>query len=183
VRLETTSGTATLRSRFPMMIASVCRTEPETTARDEEVVAEHGGFINKFQGDAALAIFGAPVQLQDRDGRALAAARALGERLRREVPELEAGIGVSGGPAVAGNVGAARRFEYTVIGDPVNEAARLTDLAKAVPGRVVANAALLKRASEAEADRWEAGETVTLRGLGHGTRVAVPRALQPERSS
>lgn len=119
-----------------------------------EVVAEHGGFINKFQGDAALAIFGAPMQLEDRDGRALTAARALGERLSRDVPELEAGIGVSGGPAVAGNVGALRRFEYTVIGEPVNEAARLTELAKTVPGRVVANAALLKRASEAEADHW-----------------------------
>ena len=141
-----------------------------------EVVAEHGGFINKFQGDAALAIFGAPMPLEDRDGRALAAARALGERLRREVPELEAGIGVSGGPAVAGNVGALRRFEYTVIGDPVNEAARLTELAKSVPGRVAANAALLERASEAEADQWEAGETVSLRGLPERTRVATPRS-------
>jgi adenylate cyclase len=147
-----------------------------------QVVAEHGGFINKFQGDAALAIFGAPVPLEDRDGRALAAARALAERLRREVPELEAGIGVSGGPAVAGNVGAVRRFEYTVIGDPVNEAARLTELAKAVPERVMANAALLKRASEAEADRWEAGETVTLRGLVEGTRVATPRSAKADSS-
>jgi adenylate cyclase len=114
--------------------------------------------------------------LEDRDGRALAAARTLGERLHREVPELEAGIGVSAGPTVAGNVGAARRFEYTVIGDPVNEAARLTELAKAAPGRVVANAALLKHASEAETDRWEAGETVTLRGLAEGTRMATPRS-------
>jgi adenylate cyclase len=141
-----------------------------------EVVAEHGGFINKFQGDAALAIFGAPMPLKDQDGRALAAARALGERLRREVPELEAGIGVSGGPALAGNVGALRRFEYTVIGVPVNEAARLTELAKSVPGRVVANAALLERAPEAEAHCWEAGETVTLRGLAEETRVAAPRS-------
>jgi adenylate cyclase len=140
-----------------------------------EVVAEHGGFINKFQGDAALAIFGAPMALEDRDGRALAAARALDQRLRRDVPQLEAGIGVSAGPAVAGNVGAVRRFEYTVIGDPVNEAARLTELAKSAPGRVVANAALLERAHGEEPGRWEAGETVTLRGLPRETRVATPR--------
>jgi adenylate cyclase len=140
-----------------------------------DVVAEHGGFINKFQGDAALAIFGAPMPLEDRDGRALAAARTLGERLRHEVPELEAGIGVSAGPAVAGNVGAARRFEYTVIGDPVNEAARLTEVAKSVRGRVVANAALVERSTEAEANHWEAGETMTLRGLSGGTQVAMPR--------
>jgi adenylate cyclase len=141
-----------------------------------EVVAEHGGFVNKFQGDAALAIFGAPLPLEDRDARALAASRALAERLRRDVPELEAGIGVSAGPAVAGNVGAVRRFEYTVIGDPVNEAARLTELAKAVPGRVLANAALLESGSDAEAEYWEAGETVTLRGLSGETRVATPRS-------
>jgi adenylate cyclase len=140
------------------------------------VVAEHGGFVNKFQGDAALAIFGAPMPLEDRDSRALAAARALGERLRQEVPELEAGIGVSGGPAVAGNVGAPRRFEYTVIGVPVNEAARLTELAKSVGGRVLANASLLRRASQAEAACWEAAETMTLRGLTKGTLVAVPRS-------
>jgi class 3 adenylate cyclase len=45
-----------------------------------------------------------------------------------------------------------------------------------VPGRVVANAALLERASEAEAARWETGETVTLRGLAEGIRVATPRS-------
>jgi adenylate cyclase len=144
-----------------------------------DVVADHGGFVNKFQGDAALAIFGAPMPLEDRDGRALAAARTIGERLREQVPELEAGVGVSAGAAVAGNVGAARRFEYTVIGDPVNEAARLTEVAKSVPGRVVANAALLERSSKAEADRWEAGETLTLRGLPRGTRVATPRVDKP----
>ena len=143
-----------------------------------EVVAEHGGFINKFQGDAALAIFGAPMPLEDRSGRALAAARVLGERLRREVPDLEAGIGVSGGAAVAGNVGAARRFEYTVIGDPVNEAARLAELAKSVRGHVVASAALLEDAFQAEADHWEGGETTRLRGLARDTRAATPRSAQ-----
>jgi adenylate cyclase len=148
-----------------------------------DVVGEHGGFVNKFQGDAALAIFGAPMQLEDRDGRALAAARALDERLRREVPELEAGIGVSGGPAVAGNVGAERRFEYTVIGDPVNEAARLTELAKSWSGRVVANAELLTRAARAEARRWEAGETVALRGLAKEMRLAAPATATAVRGS
>ena len=61
------------------------------------------------------------------------------ERLAEEVPDLTAGIGVSGGTALAGNVGAEQRFEYTVIGDPVNEAARLTELAKEEDGHVLAS--------------------------------------------
>ena len=112
-----------------------------------EVIDAHGGLVNKFEGDAALAIFGAPIPRADWADRALAAGRELGGRLETEVPGLEAGIGISGGEAVAGNVGAEHRFEYTVIGDPVNEAARLTELAKDLPGHVAASAALVERAA------------------------------------
>ena len=80
-----------------------------------DVVGSHGGFVNKFEGDAALAVFGAPLPLADAPGNALAAARTLAKRLRDEVPECDAGIGVAAGPAVAGNLGEERRFEYTVI--------------------------------------------------------------------
>ena len=104
-----------------------------------DVVHEHDGWINKFEGDAALAVWGAPVDMDDKQTSALRAARVMGRRLAEEVPEIKAGIGVSCGTAVAGNVGTAERYEYTVIGDPVNEAARLTGLAKKVPARVVAS--------------------------------------------
>src|SRR4051794_15510695 len=93
-----------------------------------EVVEDHGGWINKFEGDAALAVFGAPLPLDDAAGCALAAGRTLAERIEAGLEDLDAGIGVSAGRAVAGNVGAESRFEYTVIGDPVNEAARLCEL-------------------------------------------------------
>jgi adenylate cyclase len=138
-----------------------------------DVVHEHGGLVNKFAGDAALAIFGAPVELAGKEAAALAAARTMGRRLREEVPELEAGIGVSAGPAVAGNVGAAQRYEYTVIGDPVNEAARLTELAKSVPGLVLANGRLLEVAG-GEASYWEMLEPVVVRGRSEPTPVARP---------
>lgn len=139
-----------------------------------EVVHDHGGWINKFEGDAALAIWGAPVPIANMEAALLAAARELGTRLRRDVPDLRAGIGVSAGNAVAGNVGAARRYEYTVIGDPVNEAARLTELAKNVPALVLANAALLNLAAS-EAGHWERLEPVTVRGRSAPTPLAMPR--------
>lgn len=141
-----------------------------------EVVTEHGGLVNKFEGDGALAIFGAPNALDDAAGVALACARSLATRLAADLPELRAGIGVSAGPAVAGNVGAEQRFEYTVIGDPVNEAARLTDLAKGIPGGVVASAAALERAGDDERGRWCVGDEVALRGRPHPTRIATPAA-------
>ncbi len=90
-----------------------------------EVVESERGMVNKFEGDAALCVFGAPVAREDPATGALRAAGVLARRLARDVPEIDFGIGVSAGIAVAGNVGSERRFEYTVIGDPVNEAARL----------------------------------------------------------
>jgi adenylate cyclase len=138
-----------------------------------EATQRHGGWVNKFEGDAALCVFGAPTATDDCAGDALAAARELRDRLAAELPELDVGIGVSAGRAVAGNVGAEERFEYTVIGDPVNEAARLCELAKKRPERVLASDSALERASANEAARWLLGEEVELRGRDEPTRLAT----------
>jgi len=140
-----------------------------------DVVHAHHGWINKFQGDAALAIWGAPVAVDERQTLALSAARVLGNRLRQELPEVEAGIGVSDGLTVTGNVGASKRYEYTAIGDRVNEAARLTEVAKATPGGVVANAAMLEHASPSERDLWRDLDPVLVRGRAQQTCIAAPR--------
>lgn len=145
-----------------------------------EEVDRRGGLVNKFMGDAVLAVFGAPVPVDDHAGRALGAARAIAGRLAAEVPELSAGIGVATGEVVAGNVGHEERFEYTVIGDAVNSASRLTDLAKKEDGRVLASLASVEAADGDEARRWDAHGAVTLRGRGEETPVAVPR--RPTRS-
>jgi adenylate cyclase len=139
------------------------------------VVEHRGGWVNKFEGDAALAIFGAPAPLEDAEARALRAARELDERLRASVPEITAGIGVACGTVVAGHVGAEQRFEYTVIGDPVNAAARLSELAKRRPERVLAAQDAVRRGGEAEAAWWELDEAVELRGRGELTEIASPR--------
>ncbi|MDX6670235.1 MAG: adenylate cyclase [Solirubrobacteraceae bacterium] len=138
-----------------------------------ETVEAHGGLVNKFQGDAALCVFGAPVDRPAPAADALAAARDLRRRLGAELPDVDVGIGVSAGTAVAGNVGAERRFEYTVIGDPVNEAARLCDLAKQRPERLLASEAAVRAAGPQEAARWAVGEPVVLRGRDEATRLAT----------
>ena len=140
-----------------------------------EVVEEEGGVVNKFEGDASLCIFGAPIATGDPAGQALCAARKLAGRLDREVPEVGFGIGVSAGKAVAGNVGSEHRFEYTVIGDPVNEAARLCELAKERPEKVIASDAALTRTGSEEAGAWELGERTVLRGRLDATGLAAPR--------
>jgi adenylate cyclase len=140
------------------------------------VTESHGGIVNKFEGDGALCVFGAPVPMDDPATPALQAARELRARLLDELPQVDAGIAVSAGDAVAGNIGAEERFEYTVIGDPVNEASRLSDLAKARPERMLASDAAVQRAAPEEAARWSLGEAAVLRGREEPTRIATTGA-------
>jgi adenylate cyclase len=139
-----------------------------------ETVKRHGGFVNKFQGDAALAIFGAPLEHPDASGAALGAARELNDELIETLGANEFGIGVSAGRVIAGHIGAQARFEYTVIGDAVNEAARLTEMAKLEEGRVLASAIAVSGALDAEALCWDVGEIVELRGRTAPTQLARP---------
>lgn len=139
-----------------------------------DVVDRHGGFVNKFQGDATLAVFGVPIDHGDSCTSALAAARELRPLLTRVVGPTGMGIGVSAGTAVAGHVGAEERMEYTVIGTPVNEAARLTELAKDQPLVTLASESVWACASAGEQARWTVGESVQLRGRTAPTRLVRP---------
>ena len=143
-----------------------------------DVIDDCGGVINKFEGDGVLAVFGAPAPHDHHAAAALSSARTMCARLRSEISECEAGIGVSGGRVVAGNVGEQRRFEYTVIGDPVNEASRLCEQAKRFEERVVASMAVVEAAGEPEAACWRPGPDIELRGRGAVTRTALPLATE-----
>ncbi|HEV8598309.1 MAG TPA: adenylate/guanylate cyclase domain-containing protein [Gemmatimonadales bacterium] len=116
-----------------------------------ELVFEHGGTLDKFIGDALLAMWGAPLPLEDAADRALAAARAMQAELtllnarwaEARRPALDIGIGLHHGEAFAGTIGSPRRLEYTVIGDVVNVAARLCEAAGA--GEIVLSGSLHAR--------------------------------------
>jgi adenylate cyclase len=141
-------------------------------------VDRNGGLVNKFIGDAALAIFGEPVPKNDHAAAALTAARAMCARLTKEVPEVGFGIGVATGMVVAGNVGHEQRYEYTVIGDAVNSAARLTDLAKQEPGQLLAMWHTVEVAAsrgDPEAAHWQPHGATVLRGRTEETALAVPK--------
>ncbi len=98
-----------------------------------DIIESHGGFVDKYIGDAIVAIFGAPLNDPDHAAAAIAAAIDCRQRLgeiqdRFKLPRnrrLAARIGVNTGQALVGNIGSTRRFNYTVIGDAVNLAARL----------------------------------------------------------
>lgn len=137
----------------------------------DAVDARHG-LINKFQGDAALAVFGAPLHSDDPASAALVTARALAKELRRL--SVDFGIGVSAGPVFAGNIGAQNRYEYTVVGDPVNEAARLADRAKDFDSRVLSSAAAIERANETERRCWGVQVSEMLRGRSQLTEISAP---------
>ena len=86
------------------------------------VILRHGGHANKFVGDGLLAVFGAPERHADHAARAVAAAREIAQVARGG---LRVGVGVNSGRVVVGTVGGGGRRDFTVIGDPVNTAARV----------------------------------------------------------
>lgn len=132
------------------------------------VVSREGGWINKFEGDAALCLFGAPQLQPDHADRALRAAASLPRELER-TDALGAGIGVASGEVLAGFVGTPERFEYTVIGDVVNLASRLCDEAKTQPGGVLAAASTVE--SAVVSDEWHSAGRLAIRGRREKAKV------------
>ena len=106
--------------------------------RMSTIIERHGGVIDKYIGDAIMALFGAPITDTGAAGKAIAAAREMAqalEVLNRELvaegrPVLAFGIGINTARVVAGNMGSKTRLNYTVIGDGVNLASRLEALTK-----------------------------------------------------
>ncbi len=119
-----------------------------------EIVFQHGGVIDKFIGDCAMAIWGAPTNHADDAARAVRAAEAIlrwlevgNVKWRKQVGrDIQLAIGIHTGPAVVGNIGSEKRMEYTAIGDAVNIAARLERLAR--PGQILMTRETMQRVGD-----------------------------------
>ncbi len=141
-----------------------------------EVITAHGGTIDKFIGDAVMAVFGSPVGRGERAEAeaALRCALAMRAALRRlnaqwraeGIATLRSGIGMASGPAVVGQIGSPRRLEFTVIGDTVNLASRLEGQTRVLQVPVVMDAATARLVGESAGLEVRALGAVPVKGMG-----------------
>jgi adenylate cyclase len=152
--------------------------------RMSAAIESHGGVIDKFIGDAIMALFGAPVAQGDAADRAIAAALAMeaalaalnAELAAEGRPPLALGVGINTARVVAGNIGSQRRLNYSVIGDGVNVAARLQALTRTAEYRTnVIVSAATRRAAKAPGATRPLG-TVAVKGRAEPVEIfAVDR--------
>jgi adenylate cyclase len=152
-----------------------------------DVIFKYEGTLDKFIGDAIMAVFGAPLDMPDHAVRAIRAALEMQERLaefnadRKEGPTVRVRIGINSGKVVAGEIGSVNKKEYTVLGDTVNTASRL-ESSVAKPGMIVIGGNT--RACVAELFDCRSLGTFTLKGkekevavyevVGHARSEAAP---------
>jgi adenylate cyclase len=125
-----------------MSPAAVALLLSDYLSRMTDVIFKYEGTLDKYIGDALMAVFGAPLDMPDHAERAIRAALEMRERLdefnseRKEGPTIRIRIGINSGKAVAGEIGSINKKEYTVLGDTVNTASRL-ESSVAKPGIIV----------------------------------------------
>jgi len=121
-----------------------------------EVVFDHDGTLDKYMGDAIMALWSAPLVQPDHARRACLAGIGMQARLRelapvlaeRGWPPIRMGVGIHTGPMVVGNMGSKRRLSYTVVGENTNVAARLETMTKVYRCGVIASEAAMKHAGD-----------------------------------
>jgi adenylate cyclase len=173
VRGSTTMAEQLDSSRFAAFMSAFRR-------RVMDAADRHGGVVDKFIGDGALIVFGLPYPSSDDAIRALACARTLDGLIarwnakRQFDPPVMVGIGVHVGEVFCGVVGDARRLEFTVMGDPVNVAARLQEATKEHGVPILASDAVVRAAGEE--GHWREVVRAPLRGRREVLGLMAPLA-------
>jgi adenylate cyclase len=127
-----------------------------------DVILDNGGTLVAYMGDGIMAVFGAPIEMDDHADRALRAARHMTGPALQEFNQwmrdqgvgegFRMGVGLMSGEVMSGNVGSERRLEYTAIGDTTNTAARLEGMTKGQPYMVFVSGTTVKMANDPPAD-------------------------------
>ena len=142
-----------------------------------DVVFKYDGLLDKYIGDAVMAVWGAPLDQPDHARRACLTALDMLDELHRlqkkwsaeGLPVLNIGIGVNAGPMVVGNMGSDRRFNYTVMGDSVNTGSRLEGLNKVYGTNIIVSQTTLEKVQE----EFIARELDLVRVKGKGQPVKI----------
>lgn len=151
----------------------------EYLTRMTAVIDRHGGVVDKYIGDAIMALFGAPLELQNHATRAVACAQEMVEELNhcnaafraRGWPELAMGIGIHTGKVVVGNMGSKDRLNYTAIGDGVNLASRLESATKEFGVPVIVSEATMQQAPAFE---YRELDVIQVKGKQNAVRIFSP---------
>jgi adenylate cyclase len=149
-----------------------------------DMVFKHDGLLDKYIGDAVMAVWGAPLDQPDHAKRACLTALDMLDELHRlqkkwsaeGLPVLNIGIGVNAGPMVVGNMGSARRFNYTVMGDSVNIGSRLEGLNKVYGTNIIVSQMTFEKVQEEFLGR----ELDLVRVKGKGLPVKIFELLAPK---
>jgi adenylate cyclase len=156
-----------------------------------EPILAQGGTVDKFIGDAVMAVFGSPVLYPDHARRALSAALGLAEEARefrtwmqqrfgdQDIPDFAIGIGIHTGEAIVGNIGSPKRLEFTAIGDTVNTASRLEGLTKELGWTIVASRSTIEAAGGVTTGRQD---TRAVKGRQERIEVFEVLGLEEENS-
>jgi class 3 adenylate cyclase len=147
-----------------------------------EVIEAHGGFVDKYIGDAIVAVFGAPLDDPDHASNAVHAALGCAARLgtldRPFAGPIRHRIGLNSGEALIGNIGSRRRFNYTVMGDMVNLASRLEGSNKLYGTTIIASEATV--ALSASAFAWRELDAIRVKGRTQAVRIFEPLGIAGE---
>jgi len=168
-------GFTTLSESMPPedLIKAINRLFTPATA----AVLEHSGFLDKYMGDAMMALYGAPIEIANKEKEACRSAVKIMERMdivRAEFkiegkPDVRMGVGVNAGDAIVGNMGSEERFNYSAIGDAVNTASRMEGLTRPYGVRIIASEKIFERAQDEFLFRWL--DTVQVKGKKKGVPI------------